>query len=214
MFLLTSDINFPPQHFADEEGLLAIGGDLSEQRLLHAYRNGIFPWFNEGEVIQWWCPHPRFVLFPAELNISKSMRKILKDNKFTYTYNTVFEEVIQNCKAVKRNGQAGTWIQPAMVKAYIVLHKNGHAVSAEAWQNDKLVGGLYGILLGNVFFGESMFSLESNASKFAFIQFIKQKPQIQLIDCQMHTAHLESLGARMIDRNIFLKLLQQLIPPA
>jgi leucyl/phenylalanyl-tRNA--protein transferase len=214
MHILTNEIKFPLQRFADEDGLLAIGGDLSMERLLFAYRNGIFPWYNEGEVIQWYCPNPRFVLFPEQLKISKSMQKFLRSNTFTYTYNTAFKEVIQNCSSIKRVGQSGTWIHPEIIKAYTTLNKKGYAISAEAWQHNKLVGGLYGIMLGNVFFGESMFSHASNASKFAFINFIQQKPQIKLIDCQVYTAHLESLGATMISRKIFLDYLKQLIPQA
>lgn len=210
MYILDSQMRFPPVTKATADGLLAIGGDLSVQRLLLAYRNGIFPWYNEGEVIQWWCPDPRFVLYPAELKISKSMRRIMQQQVFTFRFNTAFESVIENCRTVFREGQAGTWIQKEVEEAYIQLHKLGYAVSAEVWKNDKLVGGLYGIRMGNIFFGESMFSNESNASKVAFINYVEQlqKEGVVLIDCQVYTAHLESLGARMISRDLFSAILQ------
>jgi leucyl/phenylalanyl-tRNA--protein transferase len=209
MFLLTKELFFPPVSKADEEGLLAIGGDLSTERLLLAYRSGIFPWYNEDEPICWWSPDPRFVLFPADLKISSSMKTVLQNGKYRFTTNRAFEHVIQNCKTVTRKGQDGTWISPAMQKAYITLHKLGYAHSAEAWQDGELVGGLYGIRLGKMFFGESMFSLKPNASKFAFINYVQQlqKEGVQLIDCQLHTNHLESLGARMIPRELFTQIL-------
>ena len=209
MFLLTKDLFFPPLDMADEDGLLAIGGDLNPERLLLAYRNGIFPWFNEDEPICWWSPHPRFVLYPDELKVSNSMKTVLQNGKFRFTVNRAFSNVIQNCKTVSRHGQEGTWISPAMQKAYTTLHELGYAHSAETWQDGKLVGGLYGIRLGNLFFGESMFSLKPNASKFAFINYIKQLQleNVQLIDCQLHTNHLESLGAEMIPREIFAEIL-------
>lgn len=194
---------------ADEDGLLAIGGDLSTERLLLAYRSGIFPWYNENEPICWWSPDPRFVLFPEELKVSSSMKTVLQNGRFRFTANKAFEKVIQHCKAVARPGQEGTWISPAMQKAYTTLHELGYAHSAEAWQDGELVGGLYGIRLGNLFFGESMFSLQPNASKFAFINYVRQlqKEQVQLIDCQVYTSHLESLGARMIPRELFMQFL-------
>ena len=209
MILLSDELIFPPIEKADEDGLLAIGGNLSTPRLLLAYQQGIFPWFNEGEPICWWCPDPRFVLFPAELKISKSMKSILNGNTFQFKCNTHFTTVMQNCKTISRKGQDGTWISPAMQKAYAHLHELGHAHSAEAWLNGELVGGLYGIRMGNVFFGESMFSRVANASKFAFINYIHllQKENCQLVDCQIHSAHLESLGARMIPRKEFSTLL-------
>ena len=209
MFLLTKDLFFPPLDMADEDGLLAIGGDLNPERLLLAYRNGIFPWFNEDEPICWWSPNPRFVLYPDELKVSNSMKTVLQNGKFRFTVNRAFSNVIQNCKTVSRHGQEGTWISPAMQKAYTTLHELGYAHSAETWQDGKLVGGLYGIRLGNLFFGESMFSLKPNASKFAFINYIKQLQleNVQLIDCQLHTNHLESLGAEMIPREIFAEIL-------
>jgi len=194
---------------ADEDGLLAIGGDLSTERLLLAYRSGIFPWYNEDEPICWWSPDPRFVLYPEELKVSSSMKTVLQNGKFRFTTNRAFEQVIQNCKSVSRQGQDGTWISPAMQQAYTTLHKLGYAHSAETWQDGELIGGLYGIRLGNLFFGESMFSLKPNASKFAFINYVRQlqKENVQLIDCQLHTNHLESLGARMIPRELFKQIL-------
>jgi len=209
--VLTRELIFPPVDLADKEGLLAIGGDLSTERLLLAYKNGIFPWYNEDEPICWWCPDPRFVLFPAELKVSKSMQTVLNNGSFRFTINKAFDKVIANCKTVTRKEQEGTWIQPEVIDAYTKLHQLDFAVSAEAWQDGELVGGLYGVLLGRIFFGESMFSTQSNASKFAFINFVKhlQKQGIQLIDCQVYTAHLESLGARMIDRKLFCEILRK-----
>lgn len=209
MFLLSEKIYFPPVESADETELLAMGGDLSSERLLLAYRSGIFPWFNEEDPICWWSPDPRFVLFPADIKISKSMQQIFKKKQFQFKTNTAFEQVISNCQQVYREGQDGTWITDEMKTAYINLHQQGYAHSAEAWLNSELVGGLYGIRLGNVFFGESMFSHFSNASKFAFISYVQQlqKENVQLVDCQLHTPHLESLGAKMIDRKDFIALL-------
>lgn len=209
MFLLNKEISFPPIEMADEDGLLAIGGDLSTERLLLAYRKGIFPWYSEGEPICWWSPDPRFVLFPEELKQSKSMSRVLKSGEFEFRCNTAFTEVIQNCKTITRKGQDGTWISADMQKAYNLLHELGHAHSAETWQGNKLAGGLYGIRMGNIFFGESMFSKVPNASKYAFINYVHllQKENIQLIDCQLHTVHLESLGARMIKRSDFVSIL-------
>jgi len=209
MFLLTQDIIFPPINMADEDGLLAIGGDLSTERLLLAYRSGIFPWYNEDEPICWWSPDPRFVLFPGELKISKSMQGILKQDIFQFTVNKAFEAVIQNCKTISRKDQPGTWISTAVQEAFIRLHQLGHAHSAEAWKDGQLVGGLYGIRMGNVFFGESMFSSVNNASKFAFINYVQllQKENVRLIDCQVYTSHLETMGARMISRTDFTTML-------
>ena len=209
MFLLTQELIFPPVSMADEDGLLAIGGDLGTDRLLLAYRSGIFPWYNQDEPICWWSPDPRFVLYPAELKISSSMKTVLQNGKLRFTVNRAFSQVLQNCKTVSRKGQDGTWISPAMQSAYYILHQKGFAHSAETWLDGKLVGGLYGIRLGNIFFGESMFSLATNASKFAFINYVRQLTleNVQLIDCQLHTNHLESLGARMITRELFTKIL-------
>ena len=209
MFLLTKELFFPPTEMADEEGLLALGGDLGTERLLLAYRSGIFPWYNEDEPICWWSPDPRFVLYPDELKVTSSMKTVLQNGKYRFTTNRAFSQVIQNCKMVSRKGQDGTWISPVMQQAYTILHELGYAHSAEAWLDGKLVGGLYGIRLGRIFFGESMFSLQPNASKFAFINYIQhlQKENVQLIDCQLHTNHLESLGARMITRQLFIEML-------
>ena len=209
MFILNKELFFPPPEMADEDGLLAIGGDLCTERLLLAYRSGIFPWYNEDEPICWWSPDPRFVLYPDKLIVSSSMKTVLQNGKFRFTTNRAFIQVIQNCKTVSRKEQDGTWISPAMQKAYTALHQLGYAHSAETWLDGKLVGGLYGIRLGNIFFGESMFSLKTNASKFAFINYVQQlqKENVQLIDCQLHTNHLQSLGARMIPRKLFAEIL-------
>ncbi|WEK34157.1 MAG: leucyl/phenylalanyl-tRNA--protein transferase [Candidatus Pseudobacter hemicellulosilyticus] len=212
LFALDQDLYFPPAHLAEPDGLLAVGGDLSQDRLLLAYQNGIFPWY-EGKYILWWCPDPRFVLFPDELKVSKSMQQLFKKQAFEFTINKAFPEVIASCKTIPRQGQDGTWITEDVRHAYTNLHEAGYAHSAEAWHQGQLVGGLYGIRLGNVFFGESMFSKTSNASKYAFISYMQQliREGVQLIDCQVHTAHLESLGARMISRPDFLRLLTEFI---
>jgi len=210
MFRLNpNEISFPdPRLHHPSEGLMAIGGDLSPERLIFAYQIGLFPWFNEDEPILWWCPDPRFVLFPKELKVSKSMRKILRDRKFTFTENQCFHEVIENCRHIQRPDQEGTWISEEMVSAYEKLHQQGFAKSIEVWEAGKLVGGLYGIDLGHVFCGESMFSKVSNASKAGFIDFVqKNSNQYQVIDCQVYTSHLESLGGRMIPKSEFLKFL-------
>ena len=211
MFVIdNSTLYFPPVYTANEEGLLAIGGDLSTERLLLAYRSGIFPWYSQGQPIIWWSPDPRFVLFPGELFVSKSMQKIIRQNKLQFTINTAFTGVIQNCKSISRKGQNGTWITSAIQKAYTKLHEEGYALSAETWLNNELVGGLYGVKIGNIFFGESMFSKISNASKFAFICLVRQlqKEGVLLIDCQVYTEHLESLGGVMIDRKDFIELVK------
>lgn len=212
IFALEEALVFPPVHLAEPDGMLAIGGDLSPERLELAYRSGIFPWY-EGKQILWWSPDPRFVLFPEELNVSKSMNVLLKRNAFRFTTNQAFEQVIENCKTIKREGQGGTWITTEMKKAYGKLHQLGLAHSAEAWEGEELVGGLYGIRIGKAFFGESMFSKKSNASKYAFISLVRQLQLegVGLIDCQVYTEHLESLGARMIPRADFLKSISQLI---
>ena len=208
--ILDDKLVFPPVHEAEPDGLLAIGGDLSVERLLLAYRKGIFPWY-EGHDILWWSPSPRFVLFPEALYISKSMKQLLKNNTFSFTTNRAFKQVIHYCKETFRPGQDGTWITDEVENAYTRLHELGHAHSAEAWLDGELVGGLYGIKMGNIFFGESMFAHVSNASKFAFISLVQQLQAagIQLIDCQVYTPHLESLGARMIEREDFQQLLVQ-----
>jgi len=210
LFALDKELLFPPVHLAEPDGLLAVGGDLSAKRLLLAYRNGIFPWY-EGEHILWWCPDPRFVLFPPELKVSKSMRQLIKRNAFEFTINRAFTEVINNCKTIPRRDQQSTWITNDVKEAYINMHELGFAHSAEVWDEGELVGGLYGIRLGNVFFGESMFSKKSNASKYAFIKYIEflLTENVKLVDCQVYTEHLESLGARMIPRSEFTSLLEQ-----
>jgi leucyl/phenylalanyl-tRNA---protein transferase len=212
LWVLNNELAFPPVSTAEPDGLLAIGGDLSIERLLLAYRNGIFPWY-EGRDILWWCPDPRFVLFPDEIKVSKSMKQLQKKNAFEFTINKAFTEVIAHCKTMTRRGQEGTWITDEVKKAYTLLHQKGYAHSAEAWQDGELVGGLYGVRLGKVFFGESMFSKVSNASKYTFIKYVEQleKEGVALIDCQVYTEHLESLGARMIPRMEFTSLLSQLI---
>lgn len=212
VWLSPDDYSFPPVSEADAEGLLAVGGDLHPDRLLNAYRSGIFPWFDETTVPLWWCPDPRFVLFPQQVRVSKSMQQVLRRGEFTITHNQAFAEVITSCAAVKRPGQAGTWITREMIAAYTELHRRGFAHSYEARKEGKLVGGFYGIRLGNFFFGESMFSRVSNASKAAFITFVKQFEAEggELIDCQVETEHLASLGAEMIKREAFLRRLTKI----
>jgi leucyl/phenylalanyl-tRNA--protein transferase len=201
---------FPPVEQALEDGLLAVGGDLSVARLLLGYRSGIFPWFNEEDPILWWSPDPRCVVFPEKLKVSKSMKALLKKEAFEFRTDTAFEEVIRNCAAIEREGQPGTWITEEIIDAYNRLHQEGFAHCAEVWQDGVLVGGLYGVLLGKIFFGESMFSRVSNASKYAFIKWAAhlQRQGITIIDCQMHTPHLESLGAEMIPRSRFIELVK------
>ena len=210
MYFLTDELVFPPVDSANVEGLLAVGGDLSPERLLLAYQSGIFPWFDNDSIILWWSPDPRMILYPNEIKISKSMRKVIRDNKFTLTVNTCFKEVLEHCSSVPRAGQDGTWITEEMKNAYFELHKRGIATSYEVWEKDKLVGGLYGVDLGHIFCGESMFSLTSNASKFAFIKLAQelQAKEYNIIDCQLHTDHLESMGAKEISRKEFVKFLK------
>ena len=210
MYYLSTDLFFPPVSHANSDGILAIGGDLSPKRLQLAYRSGIFPWFNEGEPIIWWSPNPRMVLFLDDLVVSKSMRNILNRNIFKVTFNQNFRDVISNCQQVKRDGQSGTWITNNMIEAYCKLHELGIAKSVEVWQNDQLVGGLYGVDLGHIFCGESMFSLVSNASKVAFISLVNQlkEKNYQLLDCQVYNEHLESLGCVEIERDEFMAILK------
>lgn len=209
LIALDDKLHFPPVHLAEPDGLLAVGGDLSLPRLELAYRSGIFPWY-EGQYILWWCPDPRFVIFPDELRVSKSMQQLFKKNTFEFTINKAFREVISSCQQIDREGQDGTWITTDVLDAYTNFHHAGYAHSAEAWLNGELVGGCYGVRMGNVFFGESMFSKVSNASKFAFIRYAQTliSEGVRLIDCQVYTAHLESLGARMIPRTQFIELLK------
>jgi leucyl/phenylalanyl-tRNA--protein transferase len=213
MFYLSSSLFFPPVSESNFEGVLAIGGDLSPERLLLAYKSGIFPWFEEDEPITWWSPNPRMVLFLDELIVSKSMRNILNRNSFTITFNQNFREVISNCQKIKRDGQNGTWITNNMIEAYCKLSELGIAKSVEVWQDDELVGGLYGIDLGHVFCGESMFSKVSNASKVAFIHLVNhlKATNYKLLDCQVYNPHLESLGCSEIDREEFIEILNDRI---
>ncbi|WP_425234774.1 leucyl/phenylalanyl-tRNA--protein transferase [Ulvibacterium sp.] len=210
LFFLTERLEFPSLENANSEGLLAVGGDLSPERLLLAYQSGIFPWFNEDSLILWWSPDPRMILFPEKIKISKSMRKVLNSGRFQLTKNTCFEEVLHQCATVKRANQQGTWITNDMVSAYTELHKRGYAKSYEVWEKGTLVGGLYGVDLGHVFCGESMFSIVDNASKFAFIHLAQElaSKNYNLIDCQLHTNHLESLGAEEMPRSQFINFLQ------
>lgn len=210
VFLLSEEeLSFPHPTMADPGGLLAVGGDLSPERLILAYRNGIFPWFEEDGSFYWYSPDPRFVLFPKDLKVRKSMRSIFNQEKFSYTLDTCFEKVIRICAEAPRNGQDGSWIAESFIEGYTELHRQGVAHSMEVWSNGDLVGGLYGLALGQVFYGESMFALETNASKAGFITLVRalEASGYQLIDCQQQTRHLESLGARSISRNSFLEQL-------
>jgi len=208
VFKLSDELVFPPARLA-EEGVLAVGGDLSPSRLMLAYRSGIFPWFNEDDPIIWWSPDPRFVLFPHNLHISKSMHRVLKKQEFRVSYNEDFEGVIASCQTIERNGQAGTWITNEMQSAYVQLHKLGYAKSIEVWREEELVGGMYGVDLGDVFCGESMFSNVSNASKIGLIFFIRDfaKRGGKVLDCQVYSSHLASMGATEISRDAFLNML-------
>ncbi|MEQ9405760.1 MAG: leucyl/phenylalanyl-tRNA--protein transferase [Cyclobacteriaceae bacterium] len=210
-YQLTKDLHFPPVSEADEDGLIAIGGDLSPDRLMLAYRSGIFPWYNDDEPIMWYSPNPRFVLLPDKLYVSRSMRSVLKKEEFTVTFNQDFEGVIDRCKQTPRSGQVGTWITDEMREAYLRMHELEYATSVEVWKENELVGGMYGINLGSVFCGESMFSTASNASKTGLILFIQRFKEEggQIYDCQAYTDHMASMGAELIDRNDFLKYLDQ-----
>jgi len=206
IFRLDEHLIFPKPDLAEPDGLLAVGGDLSTERLLLAYQNGIFPWYSDDTPILWYSPHERFVLYPDELKISKSMRQVLRSGKLNVTVDTCFNDVITACSTAPREGQDGTWIVPDMIAAYNRLHLEGYAHSVEVWQDDKLVGGLYGVHVGGVFCGESMFSRVSNASKTALI-YLCNTGLYKLIDCQVHTDHLESMGARMISRKQYMDVL-------
>jgi len=211
MKILSDALRFPNPNLANQDGLLAIGGDLSLPRLLLAYSSGIFPWYNEGELICWYSPNPRMVLFPDKLKISKTMRQVLERKYFEITYDSDFGAVMRGCGNVPRGGQAGTWITAAMLQAYTALHAEGHAHSVEAWQGGELVGGLYGVSIGKCFFGESMFAKVSNASKAAFITLVQDLKSrgYWLIDCQVYTEHLASLGAALLPRSTFLAYLER-----
>lgn len=209
MYYLSEALIFPNVSQTHSSGIIALGGDLSIERLQLAYKSGIFPWFEDGEPITWWSPNPRMVLFLDELIVSKSMRNILNRNSFKVTFNENFRAVISNCQKIKRDGQNGTWITNEMKEAYCKLHEVGVAKSVEVWLEGELVGGLYGVDLGHVFCGESMYSKVSNASKIAFIALVRhlQKENYKLLDCQVYNEHLESLGCREIEREEFMKFL-------
>ncbi|GAA4308490.1 leucyl/phenylalanyl-tRNA--protein transferase [Pontixanthobacter gangjinensis] len=212
MYFIGPKEKFPPVSFADEDGLLAVSRELSPERLKEAYSLGIYPWYNEGQPVLWWSPDPRMVLFPEKLKIARSMRPLLNQDRFRVTFNQEFEKVIENCGAIDRKGQDGTWITPEIKENYLKLHHEGIAVSTEVWDDEKLVGGLYGIYLreNKVFCGESMFAKASNASKFGFIRLVQKLKEegVKLIDCQIYTSHLESLGGEEIPRKDFLEYLK------
>ena len=216
MYFLTKELYFPPVSEASYEGVLAVGGDLSVERLLLAYRNGIFPWFNEDEPIFWWAPSERMVINPNDYKVAKSLRNIINRNHFEVTINKNFSGVISNCQNAERKGQVGTWITDDIIKSYTQLHELGKAMSFEVWQNEELVGGLYGVDLGHVFCGESMFSKVTNASKIAFVKLIEylKENNYKLLDCQVHNDHLEKLGAFEISREAFMLVLEseEIIP--
>ena len=209
MYRLTDALLFPSPEQASAEGIVAVGGDLQPERVMLAYRKGIFPWFESDDFLLWWSPDPRMVLFPDRLKISKSMRTVLRKKQFEVTFNKGFDQVVEACAKVKRFGQNGTWITPGLMEVYSNLHTQGHAHSVEVWEEGSLVGGLYGIDLGTVFCGESMFSKSSNASKVALIYLVKElkKNKYELIDCQVPTQHLASMGAEPISRTEFLTFL-------
>lgn len=212
MVYLSDELFFPPVSQANPDGIVAIGGDLSPERLLLAYKSGIFPWFEDGDPIIWWSPNPRMVLFLEDLKVSKSMRNILNRDLFKVTFNQNFRDVISNCQKIKRNGENGTWITNDMIEAYVRLHELGIAKSVEVWLEDELVGGLYGVDMGHVFCGESMFSKVSNASKVAFITLVNQlkTENYKLLDCQVYNPHLESLGCDEIEREEFMRILKNI----
>ncbi len=210
VFRLTDEIVFPPPDLAEDEGLLAIGGDLSEQRLLLAYSMGIFPWYSDCSPILWWSPDPRLILLPEGLKISRSLRQTIKKGIFEVTMDRAFDSVIRNCASAQRKDERGTWITDEMIEAYILLHNSGYAHSVESWVDGEIAGGLYGVALGSAFFGESMFARKSNASKVAFVTLVQQlhRWEFSLIDCQINTLHLRSFGAHEIPRKEFLKMLK------
>lgn len=212
MILLNpNEVTFPdPRFIESESGIIAIGGDLSPERLYFAYQVGIFPWFNPGEEILWWCPDPRFVLFPKHLKVSKSMQKIMRQDTFSFSENKCFASVLNACKEIHRKDQDGTWLSDELIDSLMILHQKGIAKSVEVWFEDELVGGLYGIKIGNVFCGESMFAKMTNASKAGFIYFVqKYADSLDVIDCQVYSQHLESLGGQMIPKIDYLKILSK-----
>ncbi len=208
IYALSDDLVFPNPELSEEDGLLAVGGDLSVDRLLVAYSNGIFPWYNKDEPILWWCPKPRFILKPEDIRISKSMKKIIKKGEFVVTFDNDFEGVISNCKSMREN-EEGTWITDEMMQAYINMHNEGYALSVETYLDGELVGGLYGVIIGKCYFGESMFSKVSNASKIALITLAQrlQELNFEFIDCQVYTEHLESMGAKMVEWEEFKSMI-------
>lgn len=212
-FFLNNDKNFPSPELAEEDGLLAIGGDLSPERLLSAYRSGIFPWYNPGDPILWWSPDPRFVIEPSWFHVPKRLERIIRQGKFKVTFDEAFEEVIRLCAESRRGTGQGTWLTQEMIAAYISLHKLGFAHSAEAWAGDELAGGLYGVVLGRVFFGESMFSSIKDASKTAFVRLVRLlfSHGFELIDCQVPSRHLAQFGAKGMKRKLFISKLKDLI---
>ena len=203
------NLNFPPSQSVTPEGIIALGGDLSPERLLVAYNRGIFPWYNPGDPIVWWLPDPRFVVFPEELHISKSLRPYFNQQRYRVTFDTAFEQVIDVCRSIPRNGQVGSWLTLDMVEAYIQMHRLGYGHSVEVWQEEQLVGGLYGLSIGKVFYGESMFSKASNASKVGFVELTLRLQQLEywLIDCQQPSKHLHSMGGRGISREEFNRIM-------
>ena len=210
VYQLTEEVMFPNPELAEDDGLLAIGGDLSFERLLLAYCNGIFPWYSDDEPILWWCPKPRFVIKPNEVNVSKSMKRVFNKREFKVTFDNDFEGVIRNCKELRENKE-GTWITNEIMSAYIDLFKRGFATSVEVYKDERLVGGLYGVKIGRCFFGESMFSIETNASKVALISMCRklEKEGYIFLDCQMHTNHLESMGGKFVSWEEFKEMLQE-----
>ena len=213
VYRLTKELVFPPPELADDDGLLAIGGDLSVNRLILAYSMGIFPWYSDNDPILWWSPDPRLVLIPGELKVSRTLRQTIKKGIYHVTTNTAFEDVIRNCATIRRKGQGGTWITDDMITAYVRLHKAGYAHSVESWDGDELAGGFYGVMMGKAFFGESMFAKKTDASKVAFATYVAilAEKDFELIDCQVTTDHMKRFGARAIPRTEFLKLLQKVL---
>jgi len=216
VYRLTRKLAFPPPELAEDDGLLAVGGDLSVDRLLLAYSMGIFPWYSDGEPILWWSPDPRLILIPAELKVSHTLRQTIRKKKFRVTTNIAFEDVMRNCATIRRKGQRGTWITEDMIKAYVRLHKAGYAQSVESWDGDELAGGFYGVIMGRAFFGESMFAKKSDASKVAFAVYAEYLAlkDFELIDCQVTTEHMKRFGAKEIPRAEFEKLLQKALKDA
>ena len=213
VYRLTKELVFPPPELADDDGLLAIGGDLSVNRLILAYSMGIFPWYSDNDPILWWSPDPRLVLIPSELKVSRTLRQTINKGIYRVTTNTAFEDVIRNCATIRRKGQGGTWITDDMIKAYVRLHKAGYAHSVESWADDELAGGFYGVMMGKAFFGESMFAKKTDASKVAFAAYAANLAEkgFELIDCQVSTEHMKRFGAKEIPRAEFLKLLQKVL---